>query len=124
LVWFLWCTIYFNWGDTDCAEETTCRGRQYLGLWLNFSMVSIILDLWLVTDGFNFAAPSNINDIKYVAKGSHWKTTNDGGKELVGIYAALAEFNETYMEGRMGLDLDDICSSTINFARKIKTILW
>jgi hypothetical protein len=22
------------------------------------------------------------------------------------------------MEGRMGLDLDDICSSTINFARK------
>jgi hypothetical protein len=32
------------------------------------------------TDGFNFAAPSNINDIKYVAKGSHWKTTNDGGK--------------------------------------------
>jgi hypothetical protein len=69
------------------------------------------------TDGFNFAAPSNIN-IKYVAKGSHWKTTNDGGKELVGIYAALAEFNETYMEGRMGLDLDDICSSTINFARE------
>jgi hypothetical protein len=46
------------------------------------------------TDGFNFAAPSN-NDIKYVAKGSHWKT-NDGGKELVGIYAALAEFNEIY----------------------------
>jgi hypothetical protein len=51
------------------------------------------------------------------------------GKQLTmvvknSVYAALAEFNETYMEGRMGLDLDDICSSTINFARKImQTIL-
>jgi hypothetical protein len=70
------------------------------------------------TDGFNFAAPENLNDIKYVAKGSHWKTSDDGGKELIGIDAVLAEFNETYMEGRMGLDLDDVCSSTINFARK------
>ena len=32
--------------------------------------------------------------------------------------AVLAEFNENYMEGRMGLDIDDICNSTINFARK------
>jgi hypothetical protein len=55
LVWFLWQHTYFNWGDTDCAEETTCRGRQYLFM-VKFSMVSIILDLWLVTDGFNFAA--------------------------------------------------------------------
>jgi hypothetical protein len=70
------------------------------------------------TDGFNFAAPANINEIKYTAKGSHWKTIDDAGKELIGIDAALAEFNETYMEGRMGLDLDDVCSSTINFARK------
>lgn len=26
----------FNWGDTDCAEETTCRGRQYFRLLLEF----------------------------------------------------------------------------------------
>jgi hypothetical protein len=73
------------------------------------------------TDGFNFAAPSNINDIKYVAKVVTGKQLTMVVKNL---YAALAEFNETYMEGRMGLDLDDICSSTINFARKImQTIL-
>jgi DNA polymerase elongation subunit (family B) len=70
------------------------------------------------TDGFNFAFPSNIDDIKYVARGSHWKTTKDAGKELIGLDAVLAEFNENYMEGRMGLDIDDICRSTINFARK------
>lgn len=109
----------FNWGDTDSAEETTCRGRQYLRLMVrHFTEKHGFRALVGDTDGFNFAAPDNLNDIKYTAKGSHWKTTDDGGKELVGIDAVLAEFNETYMEGRMGLDLDDVCSSTINFARK------
>jgi DNA polymerase elongation subunit (family B) len=70
------------------------------------------------TDGFNFSFPDNINDVKYIAKGSHWKTKNDANKELIGLDAVLAEFNENYMEGRMGLDIDDICVSTINFARK------
>jgi DNA polymerase elongation subunit (family B) len=70
------------------------------------------------TDGFNFAFPDNINDVKYVAKGSHWKTEKDANKELVGLDAVLAEFNENYMTGRMGLDIDDICNSTINFSRK------
>ena len=70
------------------------------------------------TDGFNFAFPDNIDSIKYVAKGNHWKTEGLGGQELIGLDAVLAEFNENYMEGRMGLDIDDVCSSTINFARK------
>ena len=109
----------FNWGDTDSAEETTCRGRQYLRLMVkHFTETHGFRALVGDTDGFNFAAPDNINEIKYIAKGSHWKTIDDAGKELIGIDAALAEFNETYMEGRMGLDLDDVCSSTINFARK------
>ena len=109
----------FNWGDTDSAEETTCRGRQYLRLMVRhftekYNFRALVGD----TDGFNFAAPDNLNEIKYVAKGTHWKTTDDAGKELIGIDAVLAEFNENYMEGRMGLDLDDVCNSTINFARK------
>ena len=109
----------FNWGDTDSAEETTCRGRQYLRLMVKhftekYNFRALVGD----TDGFNFAAPDNLNEIKYVAKGTHWKTTDDAGKELIGIDAVLAEFNENYMEGRMGLDLDDVCNSTINFARK------
>jgi len=70
------------------------------------------------TDGFNFTIPENIDEIKYTAKGNHWKTIDDADKELIGLDAVLAEFNENYMEGRMGLDIDDICNSTINFARK------
>ena len=109
----------FNWGETNSAEETTCRGRQYLRLMVRYftekhGFRALVGD----TDGFNFAAPDDLSEKKYTAKGSHWKTTEDAGVELSGIYAVLAEFNETYMEGRMGLDLDDICNSTINFSRK------
>jgi DNA polymerase elongation subunit (family B) len=109
----------FNWGDTDSAEETTCRGRQSLRLMVrHFTEKHGFKPLVGDTDGFNFAFPDNVDDIKYLAKGNHWKTKDDGGKELVGLDAVLAEFNENYMEGRMGLDIDDICNSTINFARK------
>lgn len=109
----------FNWGDTNCAEETTCRSRQYLRLMVWFFVEKYgFKPLVLDTDGCNFSSPKNINDIKYTAIGNHWKTVNDAGKELVGLDAVLAEFNETYMIGRMGLDTDDIYSSTINFSRK------
>jgi DNA polymerase elongation subunit (family B) len=109
----------FNWGDTDSAEETTCRGRQSLRLMVrHFTEKHGFEPLVGDTDGFNFAFPDNIDEIKYVAKGNHWKTIEDAGKELTGLDAVLAEFNENYMEGRMGLDIDDICTSTINFARK------
>lgn len=109
----------FNWGDTDSAEETTCRGRQSLRLMVrHFTEKHGFKPLVGDTDGFNFAFPDNINEIKYIAKGNHWKTTEDAGKELTGLDAVLAEFNENYMEGRMGLDIDDVCNATINFARK------
>ena len=109
----------FNWGDVDSAEETTCRGRQYLRLMVrHFTEKHGFKALVGDTDGFNFAFPDNIDSIKYVAKGNHWKTEGLGGQELIGLDAVLAEFNENYMEGRMGLDIDDVCSSTINFARK------
>jgi DNA polymerase elongation subunit (family B) len=109
----------FNWGDTNCAEETTCRGRQYLRLMVrHFTEKYNFKPLVGDTDGFNFAFPDNIDEVKYLAKGSHWKTEKDAGKELIGLDAVLAEFNENYMAGRMGLDIDDICNSTINFSRK------
>ncbi len=109
----------FNWGDTNCAEETTCRGRQYLRLMVKYftekyGFTPLVGD----TDGFNFKFPENIKDVKYTAKGTHWKTTENAGKELMGLEAVLAEFNENYMTGRMGLDIDEVCNSTINFSRK------
>ena len=110
----------FNWGDSDCAEETTCRGRQYLRLMVKFFKVKYnFKPLLLDTDGVNFIIPNNIDEVKYITQASHWKTKHyEVGQELTGLDAVLAEFNETYMIGRMGLDIDDICNATINFARK------
>jgi len=106
----------FNWGDSNAAEETTCRGRIYLRL-----MVKHFSDLGfrpLVgdTDGFNFAVPKNVNEFKYIGKGLHRFT--EEGKEYIGTEAAVAEFNDKYMDGRMGLDIDEYCRATINFSRK------
>lgn len=70
------------------------------------------------TDGFNFAIPETVNEIKYLVKGNHRLTMSKAGQTLTGVDAVVADFNEKYMIGRMGLDIDDICTSTINFKRK------
>ena len=109
----------FPWGDTMCAEKITCMSRQHLRL-----MVKVFTEKWgfralvMDTDGVNFAIPKNVDDIKYTALGNHWKTTKYKDVELSGLDACLAYFNENYMEGWMGLDVDDVCKATINFKRK------
>lgn len=94
----------FPWGDIECAEEATCRGRQYLRL-----MVSHFHDkhgfkpLVGDTDGFNFEIPDNVENFKYYVNGSHRLTEYMKGKTISGLKAVVAEFNEVYMHGRMCL---------------------
>lgn len=109
----------FKWGDIDCAEETTCRGRQYLRLMVtHFTYKYGCRPLVCDTDGMNFAIPDEIDEVKYLCVGNHRFTKKHKGEVLTGINAVVAEFNDLYMIGRMGLDIDDICVSTINFSRK------
>ena len=108
----------FAWGDTNCAEETTCRGRQYLRLMVDFFVKKGFRPLVGDTDGFNFAIPEDIGKFKYVPKGTHRFTEKTVGQEVEGLQAVVDEYNELYMIGRMGLDIDDICTTTINFSRK------
>ncbi len=70
------------------------------------------------TDGFNFAIPDSVDEISYKVKGTHRLTEKYNKETITGLEAVVADFNEEYMIGRMGLDIDDICESTINFARK------
>lgn len=108
----------FPWGDLECAEETTCRGRQYLRLMVKFFNERGFTPLVGDTDGFNFAIPDDVDKHRYIPKGNHRFTEYNANKELRGVDAVVAEFNEKFMIGRMGLDVDDICESTINFSRK------
>lgn len=81
------------------------------------------------TDGFNFQLPSETSyrytkENPYIGKGSNREVKL--GKEYVGFEADVAEFNDLYMKDvhspkgvqKMGLGIDEIVDSTINFARK------
>jgi hypothetical protein len=52
----------------------------------------------------------------YTGKGLNRNT--ELGKEYSGVFADVAEFNDLFMRGKMGLGLDEFAPATINFSRK------
>ena len=118
----------FNWASIDCAERTTCTGRQALRLMIckfhDLGYEPIVGD----TDGFNFKLPTHYRYTKenpYIGKGLSRET--EEGKEYIEFKADVAEFNDLYMRdfhysenatNKMGLGIDEIVDSTINFSRK------
>ncbi len=80
------------------------------------------------TDGFNFKLPDAFrytDDNPYIGKGLSRETKE--GKKYTGFEADVAEFNDTYMRdfhysensvNKMGLGIDEVVVSTINFSRK------
>ena len=80
------------------------------------------------TDGFNFKLPKTFRYTKenpYISPGLSRVTKE--GKEYIGFEADVAEFNDLYMKdfhycenaiNKMGLGIDEVVSSTINFSRK------
>jgi DNA polymerase elongation subunit (family B) len=68
------------------------------------------------TDGFNFSVPNDVDRYVYTSNGNHH--FNKLGKTYKGMSAVVSEYNDKYMKGVMGLDVDEICSATINIARK------
>lgn len=111
----------FPWGDIDIGEQITCTGRQYLRLMITFFMERGYKPLVLDTDGVNFSCPEDVESRKYVGRGLHRFVKKDVVYE--GIDADVAEYNERYMFGAMGLDVDDIMEATVNFSRKNYAIL-
>jgi hypothetical protein len=69
------------------------------------------------TDGMNFSLPDGgVEDRKYIGRGLNWLVKE--GKEYTGYDADVAEFNDRFMRGTMGLDCDGTWDSCINLARK------
>ena len=106
----------FPWGDTNMGEKITCTGRQYLRHMIRFFNKKGFRPLVGDTDGFNFSIPQYVEDNIYTSNGNH--RFNETGKTYKGLDAVVAEYNDKYMKGVMGLDVDEICESTINLARK------
>ena len=107
----------FAWGDMDEGEKITCTGRQYLRQMLRFFMKRGYTPLNCDTDGMNFSLPEGgVEDRKYIGRGLNWLVKE--GKEYTGYDADVAEFNDIFMRGAMGLDCDGTWKSCINLARK------
>lgn len=106
----------FPWSEMDKGEEVTCRGRNYLRKMIHYftdrGFEVIVLD----TDGVNFSYENVDLTFEYIGKGLNWKVEKD--KVYTGLDAYCAEFNDTFLRGVMGLDVDDIWETSINLSRK------
>ena len=106
----------FNWSNMLKGEQITCSGRQYLRLIIKHLLPKGFIPVVCDTDGINLKLPEGYENYTYIGRGLCEKVEN--GKIYKGIDAYLAEFNDTYMRGVMGLSLDGIVKSTINISRK------
>jgi len=111
----------FPWGDMDMGEQITCTGRQYLRQMIMWFMQRGYQPLVMDTDGVNFAVPEDRYNHKYVGKGLNDLVIE--GKEYEGTEADVAEYNDLFMRGEMGLDTDGQWPATINVARKNYALL-
>jgi hypothetical protein len=107
----------YHWGDMYMGEQITCTGRQYLRQMMNFFISKGYTPLVLDTDGVNYSLPEGgVDDRRYIGKGNNWLVIE--GKEYKGYDADVAEFNDMFMKGAMGLDCDGTWKSCMNIARK------
>jgi len=109
----------YPWGDIDCAEETTCRGRQLLRHMIHFftqrGYTAIVGD----TDGFNLSAPAEFRyteEHPYIGQGLNRNV--EKGKAYIGPYGDTAEFNDLYLRGKQGLDCEENIPISCNISRK------
>ena len=118
----------FPWKSVECAERTTCTGRQSLRLMISHFAKLGYKPIVGDTDGFNFQLPDTYrytDENPYISTGKSRET--EKGKAYTGYKADVAEFNDLFMcdkhyapnaVNKMGLGIDEIVQSTINFSRK------
>ena len=111
----------FPWGDMDMGEKVTCTARQYLRQMVRFFMSKDYDPLVMDTDGVNFSCPSDVEGREYVGLGNNFLVKKD--KLYKGSEADVAEYNDLFMRGEMGLDTDGQWPSCINIARKNYALL-
>ena len=111
----------FPWGDMNMGEKVTCTARQYLRQMVRFFMKKGYDPLVMDTDGVNFSCPTDVEDREYVGLGNNELVKKD--KTYSGSEADVAEYNDLFMRGEMGLDTDGQWPSCINVARKNYALL-
>jgi len=111
----------FPWGDMDMGEKVTCTARQYLRHMVRFFINKGYDPLVMDTDGVNFSCPERVEDREYIGIGNN--VLVEKYKAYLGSEADVAEYNDLFMRGEMGLDTDGQWPSCINVARKNYALL-
>lgn len=101
--------------DLLSAQGITCNGRQQLRHFIKWFTERGFTATIAHTDGVFFSYGTADLSYKYVGRGKNWLVTKD--KEYIGIAAYVAEYNDLYLKGIMGLDIDEIVKSVINFSK-------
>lgn len=117
---------FFNWGDYDSSEGTTCRGRQYLRLMTAFFEFYGFKTLVLDTDGQSVSIPDKVYcDFNYkkletpITVEECIFISSKTGKEHKGLDSFFAKFNEDILNKKyMKVDHDGQWLSCIVFGRK------
>jgi DNA polymerase elongation subunit (family B) len=111
----------FPWGDMDMGEKVTCTARQYLRHMVKFFRDKGYDPLVMDTDGVNFSCPTNVEGREYIGVGNNELV--EKYKAYLGSEADVAEYNDLFMRGEMGLDTDGQWPACINVARKNYALL-
>ena len=111
----------FPWGDMDMGEKVTCTARQYLRQMVKFFIKKGYDPLVMDTDGVNFSCPTDVEAREYIGLGNNELVIKD--KRYFGSEADVAEYNDLFMRGEMGLDTDGQWPACINVARKNYALL-
>ena len=111
----------FPWGDMNMGEKVTCTARQYLRQMVRYFIKKGYDPLVMDTDGVNFSCPEDVETRQYVGLGNNELVVE--GKKYFGSEADVAEYNDLFMRGEMGLDTDGQWPSCINVARKNYALL-
>lgn len=109
----------FYWDDIDIGEQITCTGRQMYRLLNHHFMKKGYKPIVGDTDGCNFQIPKVLEyteEHPYISNGAGRNSVR--GKAYTGIDADVREFEDMYLWGKNGLDIDEVVPSSINFKRK------
>jgi len=107
------------WASIDTAQHITCSGRQHMRHLITWFKKRNFKVIYFHTDGANFVIPKDVDNYKYIGKGKkgggNWLVEHE--KHYTGVMAYIAEYNDTFMSGIMGVDMDGYAYSTINIAK-------
>lgn len=116
---FAACGTIFYWSDMDCAEKTTCIGRQMFRLLISWFKHLGYQPIVGDTDGINFKVADNLrytDEHPYISNGKGRNT--EKGKAYTSVRADVAEFEDLFLTGKNGLDIDEFVPASVYLKRK------